>query len=89
MSRREIRSNGNNTKIDSALSHNLKGEVSREDCKRIILHSDKISFLQIYQTNLWYFAQEVKENEEGERTNTIIRMGRKASTYRSSECHPV
>ena len=59
MSRRETRSNGSDTKIDSALSHNLKGEVSRE----------------------------VKENEEGERTNTIIRMGRKASTYRSSE-HP-
>ena len=37
MSRREMR-------IDSALSHNLKGEVSREDCKRIILHSDKIFF---------------------------------------------
>ena len=37
MSRRE-------TRIDSALSHNLKGEVSREDCKIIMLHSDKISF---------------------------------------------
>ena len=48
MSRREMRSNENDTKIDSTLSHNLKGEVSREDCKIIIiiiiLHSDKISF---------------------------------------------
>ena len=44
MSRREARSNGSYTKIDSALSHNLKGEVSKEDCKIIILHSDKISF---------------------------------------------
>ena len=35
---------GNDSKANSALSHNLKGEVSREDCKRIILHSDKISF---------------------------------------------
>ena len=35
MSRREMR-------IDSALSHNLKGKVSREDCK--MLHSDKFSF---------------------------------------------
>ena len=44
MLRRETKSNGSDTKIDSALSHNLKGEVSREDCKRIMLHSDKISF---------------------------------------------
>ena len=44
MSRRETRSNGSDTKIDLALSHNLKGEISREDCKRIMLHSDKISF---------------------------------------------
>ena len=44
MSRREMRSNGSDTKIDSALNLNFKGEVSREDCKIIILHSDKISF---------------------------------------------
>ena len=44
MSRKETRSNGSDTKIDSALSHNLKGEVSKEDCKKIMLHSDKISF---------------------------------------------
>ena len=46
MSRREMR-------IDSALSHNLKGKVSREDCKKIILHSDKISFSYKY-TRLTY-----------------------------------
>ena len=44
MLRRETKSNGNDTKIDSALSHNLKGEVSREDCKIIMLNSDKNSF---------------------------------------------
>ena len=27
--------------------------------------------------------------KEGKRTSTTVRTGKKASTYRSSECHPV
>ena len=65
MSRRETKSNGNDTKIDSALSHNLKGEVLREDCKKNnIAFWQNFIFLQIYQTNLWYFVQERQEESE-------------------------
>ena len=43
--------------------------IKREDCIRIMLHSDKKIFLQIYQTNLWYFMQGIQEKNEKEKRN--------------------
>ena len=64
--------------------------IKREDCKRIILHSDKISFSTNIHNNLWYFVQgRQKENEEGKRTNMIVRTGKIVNASQSSKYDPI
>ena len=84
MSRRE-------TRIDSALSHNLKGEVSREDCKK-----NNIAFWQIFifykYTRLTYGIlcrkdkKKVKKQKMNQHDSKNGRDSKCQSVIRTSPC---